>query len=270
MTPPIPTLLRARSAKLFGTKLLGTRLLGASLILASLTFTTSAHADKKGQALLQALDKKATAAKDQYFTYDMVIAEPGKSERKMEMEVWIKGHQRLVHFTAPGDVKGMKVLIRSRSQMYVYLKAFRKIRRITSHMKKQSIFGSDYNYDDQSTVTYADIFDGQFLKETKTANVVRAKARSGSDTPYGFIDLYLRKSDNLPMKLLYYNDAGKHIKTETRREYLCKKGVCNGRVMRMPDHTRNGHYTEIIRKKWKVNTGVSDRKFSRRALQRSY
>lgn len=234
-------------------------------------FATTAQADKKGQDLLFCLDKKATNAKDQHFVYDMVIADPGKKDKRtLEMKVWIKDKKRLVHFTAPGDVKGMKVLIRSRAQMYVYLKAFRKIRRITSHAKKQSLFGADYNYDDQSTVTYGDVFDAQFLKETATHNIVRAKATAKSDSPYGYIDLHLRKKDCLPTTLKYYSSSGKHLKTETRSEYSCKDKVCNAARMKMVDHTRGNHWTEMVRKTWKINTGVSDRKFSRRALQRSY
>ncbi len=230
-----------------------------------------ARADKKGNDLLRCLDKKANKAKDQHFIYDMVITDPGKKDKRtLEMKVWIKGSMRLVHFTAPGDVKGMKVLIRSRSQMYVYLKAFRKIRRITSHAKKQSLFGADYNYDDQSTVTYADVFDGQFVKETATHNIVRAKATAKSDSPYGYIELHLRKKDCLPEKLRYFNTAGKHIKTETRSAYSCIGEVCNAGKMKMVDHSRGNHCTEMVRKTWKTNTGVSDRKFSRRALQRSY
>jgi outer membrane lipoprotein-sorting protein len=237
---------------------------------ALLLLSGAARADKKGQDLLRCLDKKATNAKDQFFIYDMVVADPGKEKRTLVMHVWIKDQKRLVHFMAPGDVKGMKVLIRSRTQMYVYLKAFRKIRRITSHAKKQSLFGADYNYDDQSTVTYANVFDGQFLKETKTHNVVRAKATPKADSPYGYLDMYLRKKDCLPTKVLYYNTAGKHIKSETRKEYSCIKEVCNAARMKMTDHTRGNHWTEMVRKTWKTNTGVSDRKFSRRALQRSY
>lgn len=242
----------------------------SSLVLVTLLGLGSvAQADKRGKDLIACLDKKANLAKDQYFVYDMVIHEPGRETRTLVMNVWVTGSMRLVHFVSPGDVKGTKVLIRARDQMYVWLPAYAKIRRITSHAKKQSLFGADYNYDDQSTVRYGDVFDPQFLGKEGELDKVRVKATSRSDSPYGYIDLYLNK-DCLPVKLLYYNDKGKHLKTETRDAYSCQDVACTSAVMKMVDHTRNNHWTKMIRKEWKVNTGVSKRKFSRRALQRSF
>jgi outer membrane lipoprotein-sorting protein len=247
-----------------------TQTVAMGLFAALLLSSPLALAKKTGDELIKCFDNKANNAKDQHFVYEMRIHEPKKKPRTMHMKVWITGEMRLVHFTNPGDVKGMKVLIRSRKQMYVYMPSFRKIRRIHSHMKAQTLLGADFNYDDQSTVFYGKVYSGKLLGETKTHYKVRANPRSGSDTPYGHLVLMLRKKDCLPDKILLHNRSGKHIKTETRTDYSCQGDICNARVMKMVDHTRNDHFTEIVRTKWKTNTGVSWRKFTRRALQRSH
>lgn len=239
------------------------------LVLFILTIYSNVYAEKRGQDLLTCMDKVLNAAKDQEFRWEMTVQEPNKKPTIIAMHVWVKDKKRVIHFVEPSDIKGMKVLVRSRSQMYVYLPAYRKIRRITSHAKRQSLFGADYNYDDQSTVSYADIFEGKFVSEDNTHYRVKAIANDKTDTPYGMIEFFMRKKDCLPEKVYYYNRSNKHIKTETRSEYSCQKGQCTARVMKMVDHSRGDHFTTMVRKEWNVNQDLSDSLFSKRALQRS-
>ena len=51
----------------------------------------------------------------------------------------VKGPKALTDFSAPADLRGTRVLVLGRTQMYIYLPAFRKIRRIASHVNQQSI-----------------------------------------------------------------------------------------------------------------------------------
>lgn len=224
---------------------------------------------ESGAKLLRQMDSAQTRAKDQVFDYEMVIGDPGKSTRKIGMRVHVRGKdKRRMEFLYPGDVKGMKVLILSRSRMYVYLPAYRKIRRIASHMREQSLFGADYNYDDMSTVTYAGLYNAKLVGSNAKHHHLRLTPKSSGETSYGRIELWLRKKDMMPAKLVYYNAKGKKVKTETRTGYTCKQKICNATVMKMVDHRRNGHWTKMVRKSWKVNTGFPERIFSRRTLQR--
>ena len=243
--------------------------LAAVVLAALLALPCAAAAGGKGHTLLRKLDAKATWARDQTFNYEMRIHDPGKAVQRMRFKVKIRGRKRFIKFTYPGDVKGMKVLILSRSRMYTYLPAYRKIRRIASHMRSQSLLGADYSYDDMSTVTYADVFKGRLVKQTAKVYVVDARLRPGKSAAYARIVFYLRKKDTMPVKLMYYNATGTKLKTETRRDYACKQKACTARVMKMVDHTRNNHFTELIRKAWQINTGFSDRVFSKRQLQRA-
>jgi len=237
--------------------------------LSALHSAREARADSRGEALVKKADAALTKAKDQLFNVDMVIDNPGKDPRTLKLEVHVKGSsQRRIHFTAPGDVKGLKILIRSRSQMYVYLPAYRKIRRVASHVRAQSMFGADYNYDDMSTVTYGNVFAPRFVKETKTHWLVEGKRRAGQESPYAKVRLRIRKDNHMPDELVYFNEQGKKIKTETRSKFKCKSGVCTSWLMKMVDHTRNGHWTKLVMTMWKVDTGFSDRVFSLRRLQR--
>jgi len=162
----------------------------------------------------------------------------------------------------------MKLLVISRSQMYTYLPAYKKVRRIASHVRAQTMFGADFNYDDMSTVLYGDVYQARFKSQTKTHWTLSLSRRPGTTSPYAKIEMRVRKNDTLPDLLYYFNDKGAKIKTETRGDFSCRGKMCTAARMKMVDHTRNGHWTEIVRSKWQTNTGVPDRTFSVRSLQR--
>lgn len=233
-----------------------------------LLLTPMAFADSRGEQLIRAMDQAFVKAQDQILDQEMIIQDKPGSPRKLLLRVHVRGEKRHIEFLSPGDVKGLKLLIRSRDQMYLYLPAYRKVRRIASHMRDQTILGSDYNFDEMSTAKYSEIYKAELVKETLEHYHVRGTQRPGKVTPYARVEFWIRKREQLPDKIEYFNDKGKKIKSETRTEYTCPKDVCGARVMRMVDHTRNDHWTEIIRTKWQINTGFSDRKFKRRELQR--
>lgn len=239
------------------------------LALAALLAAPTAGADPAGEKILRQMDQALTAAKDQTFDMEMVISERDKAPRRIGMTVYVKGtEQRRIDFTSPGDVKGMKLLVVSRAQMYTYLPAYKKVRRIASHIRAQTMFGADFNYDDMSTVTYSDVYQAKLAAQSKTHWTLIVTRRPGAESPYPKIEMQVRKADNVPDVLFYFNDKGAKIKTETRSDYECRGKICTAARMKMVDHTRNGHWTEIVRSKWQINTDVPDRTFSVRSLQR--
>lgn len=239
-------------------------------LLICLTFVAgTAHAGGKGDEVLARMDAAMTRAKDQVFTYDLVTKEPGKAERTLNLEVAIKGDKwRHIKFTGPGDVKGMKVLVRSKSKMYVYMPAFRKVRRVASHAKEQGFMGTTFSHDDISTVRYRPFYSAKLLKETKTHWTIALTRIKGADVRYKTLEFDVLKKYDQPSEIRYFNDKGDKIKTELRTGYSCQGKICNAASMKMIDHVRNNASSEFVRKTWKTNTGVKDSFFSKRHLQR--
>jgi hypothetical protein len=246
----------------------GTRALFFSLGGLTLVLANHVRAETPGERVIRQMDQAMTRAKDQSYTYDITTQEPGKAPRKMSMNVKLKGTQwRRVEFLSPGDVKGMKVLILSLSQMYVYLPAYHKIRRVAGHVRSQSFMGTALSQDDMSIVTYGDVFQGKLLSETKTHWRVEGGRRPGKDFPYGKLEFLVRKDMQQPSEIHYYSDKGVKLKTETRGEYECRSNICGPRVLKMVDHTRNGLWTELSQTQWQINTGVPDSYFTPHSLQ---
>ncbi|MFH1130299.1 MAG: outer membrane lipoprotein-sorting protein [Pseudomonadota bacterium] len=225
-------------------------------------------ADPKGEEVMKKLDAAQVRAEDQIILFEMVVNDPSGKSRRVTMKVHNKGERRLVEFLAPGDVKGMKVLTLFRENMYVYLPAYRKIRRIANHARDQTIIGSDYTYDDMATATYGGLYTTKFLSEDKDHWKILATLKPGKTAPYEKIQFTINKGKKYPTELLFYNKKGAHVKTETRVNYDCKGEVCVAKIMKMVDHTRNNHWTTIELQNWEVNTGYSENVFSLRNLAR--
>jgi outer membrane lipoprotein-sorting protein len=247
------------------------RFLLALLAAVCLPFVSApAHADAAGDKVLKTTDTAMTRAKDQVYDYEVTTQEPGKAKTKLTMRVTIKGKEwRLIDFLAPGDIKGMRYLVLSFSQMWVYLPQYQKVRRVASHARAQSFMGTAMSQDDASLTTYGDYYSGKLLSETPTHWKVEGTKRPGKDAPYPKVIMTIAKEHQQAVELFWFNDKGVKLKTETRWDYECQDNICGPKKMKMVDHTRGGMWTEFSRLGWKVNTGVPDSEFTPRALQRA-
>ena len=234
------------------------------------SLSAPAWADAAGDKALKFTDAALTRAKDQIYDYEITTQEPGKAKTKLMMRVSVKGKEwRLIDFLAPGDIKGMRYLILSFSQMWVYLPQYQKVRRVASHARAQSFMGTALSQDDASLTTYGDYYAGKLLSETDKEYKVEGTKRPGKDAPYPKCVITISKETGHPTELLWFNDKGVKLKTETRWDYECKENICGPGKMKMVDHTRGGMWTEFNRIGWKVNPGIPDSEFTPRALQRA-
>lgn len=228
----------------------------------------SASADPPGDAALGKMDSALNQAKTQYLDYEVINQEPGKAEKKIGMKVYIKGEKRMTEFTAPADMKGTKVLILSPTDMYVYLPAFGKVRRIASHTTEQGFMGMTFTQQDFASQSYGASYTGQLVSESGNDQKLTLTPKAGQTTPYGKLEFTVMKDKNLPTEIKYFNAAGTHVKTETRSDYKCEGRVCTPMTLKMVDHTKGGQSTKFTTKEWKVNTEISDDIFSKRNLEK--
>lgn len=247
--------------------------LAAAVILvpAVVLFSTSSRADERGRQIIEKLDKLSTGPADQYFVFDMTTYEKGKDPSTMTFEVTIKGTRfRLVRFLAPGDIKGTRMLVRSLTQMYIYLPAYRRVRRIASHVRDQGFMGSAYSYDEMAIVTYGDVFNCDLASETDTHYKLKCKRKPDKEFHYPVMEMDIRKDNFRPDEIRFFNEKGVKLKTDYRTKYKCNEdnSICNPQEMKLVDHTRGDLYTTMTCKKWKKNTGVKDSFFTVRSLQR--
>jgi outer membrane lipoprotein-sorting protein len=235
--------------------------LGATALFA---VAPSAHADPAGDKALASMDAAMNRAKTLIFDYE-ILNHDDKGEKTMAMKVQLKGEKRLSEFSAPADMKGTKVLILSPTQMYVFLPAFGKVRRIASHTKDQGFLGLTFSQDDMATTAYGAQYTASIAGDDAKTQKLVLTPKAGQETPYSKIEITVAKDNGLPTELKYFNGEGKNIKTETRSGYSCEGNVCTPGELKMVDNVK-GSWTKLIAKSRKVNAEISDDVFSQRNL----
>ena len=130
----------------------------------------------------------------------------------------------LVKFTAPTDIKGTGFLqvenIEGDDDLWIYLPALKKSRRLVANNKKDSFVGSDFSYGDISlpkvdlyrhTLLHSEAIDQHdcYVIESVPANDA-VKSNSG----YSKKITWVRKDTLLEAKVEYYDVSGRLLKTQ--------------------------------------------------------
>src|SRR5262245_60214811 len=181
---------------------------------AILLSASSARADAAGDKVLAAMDEAMNRAKSHYIEYSVTNQEPGKAETKLSLIVRMKGDKRLTEFTSPADMKGTKVLVLSATQMYVFLPAFGKVRRIASGVSDQGFMGMTFSPDDFQT-RFSDMYTANLASEDASSWKLVATPKAGQQTPYAKIEFTVAKDKTAPTEIKYFNAGGTNVKTET-------------------------------------------------------
>ena len=154
---------------------------GAAVLAVAGCHGAHALADPAGDQILAHFDKAMNRARTLDFEYEVVNKEPNKDERSMSIEVKLKGEKRLTQFQT-GEIKGTKVLVLSPTQMYVYLPAFGKVRRIASHSKDQGFLGMTFSQDDMALTAYGPQYTASKLSENAAAVTLSLTPKPGQET----------------------------------------------------------------------------------------
>ena len=220
------------------------------------------------ETILQRVDASISRPLLIAVSYEMKTSEGTEVSTTVLMDVTIEGEKRLTEISAPGEVKGMRMLSLSPQRMYVYLPAFRKVRRIASHVKDQGLMGATYTYTDMMAFQYGEAYQFKMISETPQYWQLEGYLKKGQIAGYPHLKMKITKKNYLPIEFLYYDAKDKHIKTEFRQNYQCKEGFCLATRMKMVDHRRHDVTTEMNCLKWEVVTKPAKNKFSLRYLKR--
>lgn len=241
-------------------------IMASSLTLSAFMFAGYARADAAGDKVLAAMDEAMNRAKTHFFEYEVITREPNKADRKMQMQVRVKGDKRLTEFLAPGEMQGIKVLYVAKDQHFAYFPSLHKVNRITDAATDADNFGMAFAQGDLIWQKYSPEYIAQVKSESATEIKLILTARSEVSPKYAKIEITVDKAKTLPLKLEYYSEKGAHLKTETRSNYNCIDNICTPGELEMVDHTKAGLTTKLTRKKWKINEEMSDDLFSKRML----
>lgn len=228
----------------------------------------SALAQQEGNAILAKVQDTLNAPKDRTAVMHMQLIDKNGDVKRRTVEIFQKGDQkRLIRFLEPADVKGVGFLVLSDDEMWLYMPAFRKIRRIASHTKHENFMGTDFTYDDLAQTKYTDKYTAQVLSETDEDVTLELKPKPEADANYSKIVMVVDKSNWVPRKLDFYDKRGKlkKVLTNTKVEKIGRYWVVTEMTM---EDVQDRHKTVLTLRDVKFDTGLEDAFFSKRTLRR--
>ena len=215
-----------------------------------------------------------------------VLISPGGQERVRDMlsvtQLQPDGvnHRRVMRFLAPGDVRNTATLIieqaGAQDDIWVYLPALKKTRRIASDNKKGSFVGSDLSYADMVGHRPADwthtVLRSEALGGGKTW-VVESPPRTaevGASSGYGKRLTWVAETKAVTLKADFFDPNGQLLKTVENSDLQPVQGQPQKWVVmkvQVKNH-QTGHRTQVIVSTHDSQTPVGDEYFSTRWIEK--
>ncbi len=218
-------------------------------------------------AILKRVDATMNAPKDQYMQTSLKLIEKGGAVRERTLVMLQKGaDRRLVRFLSPADQKGIAVLSLPAGELWLYLPAFKKAKRIASHVKNGSFAGTDFSYSDMEAKNYAATHDVSYVKAEGQADVIELKPRPEAEAEYSRILMTVDRASSVPTTIEYYDAKGVAYKRLVSRGIEKSGAYWLAREREMTD-LRTGHRSVFAVSSVKYDSGIKDDEFTVRSLE---
>ncbi|MDE3057497.1 MAG: outer membrane lipoprotein-sorting protein [Bacteroidota bacterium] len=239
-----------------------------SLVLFGLTANASAQDAK------HIIEKAENAIKGKLSSHsimEMTITTPDYT-RTMKMESWTLGTSKsLVKILAPAREAGNRTL-KLGNEIWMYLRNTETTIRIPPSMMLQSWNGSDYTYDDmvrEETLAedYAITIAGNENIDNIECLKLQLIPKPNAPVVWGKILYWVRKEDDLPSRVEYFDEKGKLMRTMVMSNFKVMGGRKVPAVWTMYNSDKT-HSTEIKMDEAAFDIRISDKIFSLKELEK--
>jgi outer membrane lipoprotein-sorting protein len=221
-----------------------------------------------GKEIVSRVDDVMGAPADQDVESTIVLIDKGGNRKERTIQMLQKGaNTRLARFLAPADQKGISVLSLPDGSIYLYLPAFKKVKRIASHVKNTSFADTDFTYDDMEAKRYSERYAAELARTEPDAYVVSLVPGASESGAYSKLLMWVRKDTFVPVTIEYYDAKGALARrmTSDRIEKIGQYWVAREREML---NVATGHRTRMIITNVKFDSGIADEVFTTRYLER--
>lgn len=201
-----------------------------------------------------------------------------KTEGATRLQPGSSNNMRYVKFTAPQDIKGTATLLiehaASDDDMWIYLPALNKVRRLSASNKRDSFVGTDFSYGDIVGHNPANwqhrLVSRETLADNTPAYVIEStpgSAKVAKDSGYSKMVNWVRGDNFVAVKTEFYDEAGQLLKrvNNSQLEAVGSHGKWQP-MLSVAENLQTGHKTIIALENFKADGGVSDRYFKPQGL----
>lgn len=218
------------------------------------------------EEILAKVDKCLSEPQDQTIRMKLVIINKKGKEEVREIMMLQKGSdKRIGKFLSPVEQKGIGFLSLPNNLFYVYLPAYKKTRRIASHIKNTKFAGTDFTYEDMEAKKYTDNWRPRLLSQNQDIYKLELLPKKSTISEYGKLILSVRTDNFYPQEIEYYDKSGKLAKKMTSEKIEKIDQFWVAKETTMEDFT-SGRKTKMILEDVKFNTGIADNVFTERYL----
>jgi len=173
----------------------------------------------------------------------------------------MKGDAKMMMtFETPADLRGVTFMTSSVDNMWIYLPAQGRVRRISGSMAEQGFGGSDFSYKEMANISFSDEAGVEQMTECdvdgRAAYRLDLKDEAGEKSR-----LWVEKERFLPMQLEKLGSDNKPTKRVLFSEFESRDSSWVPALIVMQDLSR-GSTTELKLEKLELNTGVRDNLFT--------
>jgi outer membrane lipoprotein-sorting protein len=218
--------------------------------------------------ILQKSDSVLNAPKDQEFNMILILTDSDGTEKVRKLTMIQKGSdKRLIKFLSPSDQRGIAFLDLPDDIMYLYLPAFKKVRRIAGHIKNQKFAGTDFSYNDMATLSYARQYKPALVSNTEDHYILELSPMERFQNDYFKLKMWVQKVTYYPERIEYYDRDNRLWKISERRKI---EKINNYRISKELDmhDVIESHRTTIILEQVKFDSGLSNKLFTQRNMKR--
>ncbi|MBP6749362.1 MAG: outer membrane lipoprotein-sorting protein [Xanthomonadaceae bacterium] len=266
----------------------GAPLAGTAALLLATTLATHApaHAAQLDAQTVMTRNYQATRFADSRSEATFRLVSSGGQERVRKtlgvtkMQPDGVQNRRMIRFLSPSDVRNTATLLIENAgkddDIWVYLPATKKARRLAANNKRSSFIGTDLSYGDivgHRPEDWTHALQPEATIAGKAVYVVESKpasAKIGGDSGYSKRVSWIAKDSFVALKVDFYDAAGRLLKTLENADVRQIDGA-PGKWQAMSVKVRNhqtGHTTLVKFESFKANTGLGDEFFSTRYLEK--
>ncbi len=236
-----------------------------SLAVLSVKGHAATGAPLTGNEVLKKIDDQQLT-KDKTSVAVMKLIDSSGTTTERTLKMYTKGsNYHLIKFLAPANIKGTGFLSRSTDNMWVYLPALGRVRRIVGQTSHGSFMGSDFNYKDLSSEGIAKDFTAT-VDSFKNGEYKLSLRPKSADSPYSKLKIWVKDDTFVPLRIAFYDPEGKLLKILLNTEIKKIGDKWFPMTMTMTNVQEN-HKTEITVKELKIDTGLKNSLFTERTLK---
>jgi len=223
-----------------------------------------------GNALLEKIDRNMIS-RNKIIKSKMII-HGRRASRTIESKSWIEGAEKsFTEYLSPAREKGTKML-KLGDELWTYTPSADRSIRISGHMLRQSVMGSDLSYEDMmEDPKMQNLYDAVIIDEDTLLNrtcwilELRAKVR---DVAYHSRKVWVDKTRYTILKEKRYAKSGKLLKTTDILEIMQVDDRWVAKRIVFKDALKQGKGTEFILESIQFDAIIPDYFFSKAALRK--